>query len=201
LEDSSGEARLPLWLKVSYTVFVAVLIPAYFRVYGPANFLWFSDVALFLGLVGIWMERPLLISIPAVAVLVPETLWTLDFLLRATTGIRGAGLTDYMFDASIPLFVRALSLFHVWLPGVLLWALSRVGYDRRALVAQIAMGTVLLIVTYTVTAPDTNVNWVHRLGSLPDPWPFAISVIASPLLFYLPAHLVLRATMADPESA
>ena len=40
------EPQIPLWVKLGYTLFVAVLVPIYLRHYGPANFLWFSDVAL-----------------------------------------------------------------------------------------------------------------------------------------------------------
>lgn len=37
---------IPIWLKLAYTLFVCALVPIYWRQYGPANFLWFSDVAL-----------------------------------------------------------------------------------------------------------------------------------------------------------
>ena len=37
-------ARLiPLWLKLAYTAFMAVLVPLYLRNYGPTNFLYFCD--------------------------------------------------------------------------------------------------------------------------------------------------------------
>jgi hypothetical protein len=108
----STRATVPIWVKLAYTAFVVVLVPAYIRQYGPGNFLWFSDVALFLGLAAIWLEHPLLASTQAVAVVVPESLWIIEFLLRVTIGVRVVGHTDYMFDESIPVFVRAISLFH-----------------------------------------------------------------------------------------
>jgi hypothetical protein len=30
---------IPLWIKVVYSVFVAVMVPVYWRDYGPTNFL------------------------------------------------------------------------------------------------------------------------------------------------------------------
>jgi hypothetical protein len=48
---------LPIWLKLSYSAFVTVLVPVYTRQYGWANFLWFSDVALLLGCVAVWLGR------------------------------------------------------------------------------------------------------------------------------------------------
>ena len=35
--------RVPLWLKLSFTAFMAILIPVYWWCYGPTNFLYFCD--------------------------------------------------------------------------------------------------------------------------------------------------------------
>src|SRR5215468_2185747 len=74
--------RIPLWLKLAYTAFMAVLVPIYLHNYGPTNFLYFCDVALIITLVGIWIESPLLVSMCAVGILAPQTLWVVDFLTR-----------------------------------------------------------------------------------------------------------------------
>ena len=39
--------QIPLWLKVACTLFICILVPVYWIQYGPGNFLWFSDIALF----------------------------------------------------------------------------------------------------------------------------------------------------------
>src|SRR5262249_10516503 len=88
--------RLPLWLKLAYTAFVAVLVPVYWRYYGPTNFLYFCDTALIITLVGIWIESPLLVSMCAVGILAPQVLWVVDFL-GSLVGVRITGMTDYMF--------------------------------------------------------------------------------------------------------
>ena len=49
--------RIPLWLKIAYTAFLAVMIPVYWVNYGPTNFLYFCDVALLLTLIGMWREN------------------------------------------------------------------------------------------------------------------------------------------------
>ena len=54
---------------------MAVLVPVYWYYYGPTNFLYFCDVALFLTLAGLWLESPLLISMCAVGILLPQMLW------------------------------------------------------------------------------------------------------------------------------
>jgi hypothetical protein len=184
---------IPTWLKLAYAAFVAVLVPIYTRQYGPGNFLWFSDVALLLGCVAVWLEHPLLASMQAVAVVVPEGFWILEFVLRLTTGTRLVGLTDYMFDQSISRFVRALSLFHLWLPCVLVWAVWRLGYDRRAFLIQTGVGMVVLALSYALTPAEDNVNWVPRWGRIRGRPALLLSVVVFPIAFYLPAHLVLRA--------
>src|SRR5262245_61534598 len=76
----ASKSRIPLWLKLALTAFVAVLVPFYLAEYGPTNFLFCCDVALFMTLAGVWLESPLLISMPAVGILLPQMLWCIDFL-------------------------------------------------------------------------------------------------------------------------
>ena len=132
------KAPLPRGVKMLYTLFVCMLVPVYWHHYGPANFLWGSDIALFLLLVAILFETPLPASMMALAVLVPELIWTVDFLARLLFGFDPALFrgTAYMFDPARPLLVRLLSLYHLALPLLLIWLLSRLGYDRRAFIAQ-----------------------------------------------------------------
>ena len=59
--------RIPLSVKLLYTLFVAVLVPVYLRTYGPTNFLYFCDIALFMTLAALWLESALLVSAAAVA--------------------------------------------------------------------------------------------------------------------------------------
>src|SRR5579864_8603492 len=107
--------RIPLWLKWAYTAFFAVLVPYYWHAYGPTNFLYFCDMALFFTLAAVWLESPLLASMPTVGILLPQLLWMLDFMAELL-GLRLTGMTGYMFDGGIPLLTRCLSLFHFWLP-------------------------------------------------------------------------------------
>src|SRR5947208_15740019 len=103
--------RIPLWLKLAYTTFVAAIIRPYVRQYGWRNFLWFSDIALFATVPALWLEQPLLASMQAVSIMVPEAGWTADLVARQLFRVRLVGLADYMFDRRIPRGVRALSLF------------------------------------------------------------------------------------------
>ncbi len=192
--------EIPLWIKVAYTLMVAVIVPVYLAYYGPANFLWFSDVALVVTGVALWLESPLLVSMMTVGVLLPELLWNVSLFTRLLTGVRVSGLADYMFDTRIPKWIRALSLFHVVLPVLMLWTLHRLGYDPRALPAQTALAWVILPLTYAVTKPEDNVNWVYGPGARPQrqvspPLYLAFVLIFFPLIVYVPTHLLLLAAL------
>jgi hypothetical protein len=124
--------RVPVWLKWAFTAFMFVLVPVYWTKYGPANFFYFCDAALFLTLFAVWTDNALLASMSAVGILVPQFFWCVDFGTHLA-GFPLTSMTGYMFDAKLPLFLRGLSLFHGWLPFLLCYLVFRLGYDRRAL--------------------------------------------------------------------
>ena len=187
---------VPLWSKIAYTLFVCVLVPIYWRFWGPGNFLWFSDVALLVTTVALWLENPLLASMMTLAIALPETAWNVDFFGRIATGRQMLGLSGYMFDSNTSRWLRALSLFHVVLPVVLLALVVRLGYDRRAWIAQTLFAALWLPLTFALTGPDDNVNWVYGPGRRPQTvmprWLYLLLIaILFPLVIYLPVHLLL----------
>jgi hypothetical protein len=186
---------IPLGLKVIYTVFVCALVPIYRRQYGAANFLWFSDIALLTLVPALWLENALLVSMLAISVVFFEALWNGDFFFRLVTGKSLIGLSAYMFDPKIPLFIRGLSSFHIVLPLLLLWTLHRLGYDQRAFVWQTIVSMIVLPVSYLVSNPQENVNWVYGIGQnpqriLPAPLFVMLLMLLFPLVVYLPTHLL-----------
>jgi hypothetical protein len=190
--------ELPLWAKILYTLFLCVLVPVYWVHWGPRNFLWFSDIALLTTAVALWLESSLLASMTTLAIALPELAWNVDFFGRLASGRHVLGLSGYMFDGRKPLFLRALSLFHVALPVLLVWTVHRLGYDRRAWAFQTVVALVVLPVTYALTEPADNVNWVYGPGSKPQtrisPRAYLVLVMLFfPLVIYLPTHLLLRA--------
>ncbi len=188
---------IPLPLKLGYTLFLCILVPVYWVHWGPKNFLWFSDIALLTTAVALWLESSLLASMMTLAIALPELAWNVDFFGRIITGREILGLSGYMFDRRKPLALRALSLFHIVLPIVLLWLVYRLAYDDRAWVFQTVVALIVLPVSYWLTDPADNVNWVYGPGSArqtrmhPRAY-LALTMLFFPLVIYLPAHLLLR---------
>jgi hypothetical protein len=208
------ESRLPLWLKLAYTAFMAVLVPVYWMNYGPTNFLYFCDVALLITLVAIWIESPLLASMCAVGIIGSQTLWVIDFLLNIF-GIKLTGLTDYMFMSDHSLFLRGLSLFHGWLPFLLVYLVWRLGYDGRGLPAWTVVAWTLILISFFFMPPPrpdaglepVNIDYVWGFSDTepqhmmaPGLWVAGLMVLL-PLLLYVPVHFLLRRTMPKPVSA
>jgi hypothetical protein len=188
---------IPLWIKPGYTIFVIITIVIYFKKYGPGNFLWFSDIALIVMVPAVWLESGLLASMMAVGILLPEIFWNISFFVRLITRKHISGLTDYMFDSKLPLYLRALSLFHIFLPALVLWMVVKLGYVPTAWFAQTALAWIVLPLTYLLTDPKENINWVRGLSSKPQkrfpPLVYLCFVmIIFPVVIYLPTHLILK---------
>ncbi len=164
-------ARIPLTLKLAYLAFVAVLVPIYAAHHGPANFLWFSNIALLGGLLAVWLESRRLASMLLVSVGLLEMGWIADFLIGLATGGQQTpvGLVAYMFDPELPLYLRGLSLYHLPLPFVLLWVVWRLGYDRQAWRAWLPIGWAVIVLSYLLAPPGRNINWVKGPEGVLDP--------------------------------
>ncbi|MGA3285176.1 MAG: hypothetical protein ABSD57_12055 [Verrucomicrobiota bacterium] len=208
--------KIPLAAKVAGTAFLAVLVPIYLHIYGPTNFLWFCDAALILTVAGMWWESSLLISMCAVGILLPQCLWLADFGSHLL-GIHFLGLTGYMFDRHLPLFTRGLSLFHGWLPLLLVWLLIRLGYDKRALSAWTVLAAGLVLVCYFFTPPagthlvnpntPININYVYGFNDrqpqhrLNQNLYVILWLVVLWLVAFLPTHLALRKSFNAPRPA
>src|SRR5215475_13666278 len=206
----SSAPPLPQWLKLAYTAFMAVLVPVYWYYYGPTNFLYFCDIALIITLVGIWTESPLLVSMCAVGILAPQALWVIDFLANVV-GLPITGLTDYMMQSHRSLFLRGLSLFHGWLPFLLVYLVWKLGYDRRAFAYWTVLGTVLLLICFFFMPPPNpnpgltpvNINYVWGMSDhaaqtwVPAPVWLLGMIIGMPILLYAPVHFLLRRFMPE----
>ena len=211
--EAAERRHIPIAVKLLYTAFVAVLVPYYWTTYTPWNFLFFCDIALLLTCAGLWLESPFIAGTQAVGILLPQTLWIADFAARVVSGRYVTGMTAYMFDDRIPLFVRALSSFHGWLPFLLLWLLARLGYDRRAFSAQAVLIVIVLVVCYAFgPAPPApagnpqaavNVNYVYGFSDLhPQTWLpeklWLAAMIAGTIVSAGATHAALRKVFPEP---
>ena len=202
---------MPFWLKITWTAFGAVILAMYWRHYGPVNYLWFSDLALIGSVIAIWTQNRLLAGTMTVVVLFCEIGWNLSFFVGLLTGgYAPFGMASYMFDPQRPLHLRALSLFHVPLPILLIWMIRRWGYDRRAIAAATLLSSIVLPLSALFSTEGQNVNWVYGLGKtqtwVPQ-WVWVAGLmIFLPAFVYTPTHRLLirffnNADLGEPNHA
>ena len=182
-------------LRWAALLWLAVWVPAYWRVWGLANFLHLCDIAVLLTCVGLLSGNSLLLSSQAVSSIVADLAWCLDAGWRLFSGRHLLGGTEYLWDARFPLWVRLLSLFHIFWPVLLVWALRRTGYDPHGLWLQAALAAAVLGVSRFV-APPLNLNYAfhdpffHRAWG-PAPVHLAVIWLGLMAVLYWPTHRVL----------
>jgi hypothetical protein len=192
-----SEAALPLWLKLAFTGFIVLWLPLVITSLGWQNLLWLCDLANLLVLIGLWLESRLLLSSQLVATLVIGLVWTIDLASALALGVHPFAATEYLFDASQPLAPRLASSFHIAVPLMLLFAVSRLGHDRRGWRLQTGICWIVLALGAGLANPARNINWVEAPFGIDQTWlPDAVyllaCMVAYPLILYLPAEALLR---------
>ena len=174
--------RIPLWLKLFWTAWVIVWAPAYWREYGPQNFLFFCDLGNLFIAAGLWLESSLIFSWQASGLLLFQSVFTIDLAAALISGRHLIGGTEYMFDPRVVLWIRLLSLFHVVTPPLLLWAIRRLGYDGRGWMYQTLTAWIVVPINY-FWRPQYDVNWARG--------PFFREQHIMPGLLYLIGYLIM----------
>jgi hypothetical protein len=194
-ENPTTNSRIPVWLKVVWTIWLLVWAPVYWRQYGAQNFLYFCDIGNFLIAIGLWSESRLILSWQAVGLLIFQTLYTVDLIGALLFREHIIGGTEYMFDPKISLLVRLLGLYHVVVPPLLLWTVRRLGYDSQAWKWQTLTLWTLIPINF-FWRPQYNVNWARGLGheqhTVPQWLYLAAYLVVVPLVIYWPTHLALK---------
>jgi hypothetical protein len=187
--------RLPLWLKIAWTVWLLVWAPIYWSHYGPQNFLFFCDIGNILIGIGLWLESPLIFSWQACSLVLFQTLYTIDLVGALVSGHHVIGGTEYMLSPDVPLYIRLLSLFHVVTPPLLLWAVRRLGYDPRGWKFQTLTAWIVVPINY-FWRPEYDVNWARGLffreQHVMPGWAYLLGYLMVVTLFvYWPTHRAL----------
>lgn len=183
---------VPLWIKLPYTILALVVLPVYWVKYGALNFLWFSDIAFFAMAPALWMRNRFIPSMMAIGVMPLEALWLLSFVTHGAF----IGMADYMFDDTLPLWLRVLSLFHFPMPAAIFYMVWKEGYDKRALFPQIFFALGVLLASHLYTERSENVNIIYPPKGVADFVPEHIYIWLMPLTLVtcsiIPMHFLLK---------
>jgi hypothetical protein len=192
----------PTWMRWSALIFLALWLAIYLKYWGPTTFLFLCDIAVILTCIGIFTGNALLLSSQAVSSLVVDTIWLIDIVTKLIFNRHIIGGTEYFFDPNYPLWVRLISTFHVAMPFILIAAIRRTGYDRRALKLQFAIAAAAMIAS-RFAAPARNINFafadpfLHKQWG-PAPIHVAAMLIGLTIVIYIPTHAVLSRVFPAP---
>lgn len=170
-----------------------VWVPIILWAYGPQNFFWLCNVALFLIGYALWAGDRLVLSSQAGTVVLIGAVWTVDFVLGLATLGKTALVTSYMWNPDLPLPARIVSVYHIFLPVLVIWVLARWDYDRRGPWLQCGLGTLVIVGTWLFTDPDRNINWITAPFHVEQQWLsdrvwVAILIVLMPPLVYWTGH-------------
>jgi len=198
------ETKFPTWLRWAALLWLAVWLPVYWRTWGAANFLHLCDIAVILTCVGLWFNSALLISSQVVASLLADVAWAVDAASKLFLPHALVPGTESVFDPHYALWIRLLSLYHVVMPPLLLWATFRIGYDPRGWVLQSAIALPAFVAA-RFTSPADNINFAFidpffhkQIG--PAPVHLILSWLFMVVVAYLPTHAVLKRVFRPKRS-
>lgn len=184
-------------VKIVYTIWMLVWAPAWFIYYGPVHFLWLCNITNFIVLAALWREDSLLLSSQIVLTLVIDSLWAIDLASALIFNAHPTGATKYMFSDSLHIAFRLMSLYHLCLVPVIIYGLSKVGYDNRGWKLQCLITAVAYPLTYLLGEPAGNINWLWRPFEMEQTVVslevfVLVCMAVFPLLLYIPTHGLIR---------
>jgi len=189
----------PQWVRYAAIAWLIVWAVTYEIYWGASSFLYLCDMAVVFTCIGLWIPNwtasRLLISSQAVCSVLIDSFWAIDVVVRLIAHRHIIGGTEYLFDPHYPVWVRSMSLFHVALPPLLLWATRRNGYDSRGFRLQALIAALAMIVS-RFAGPDKNINFAFT-GPIvnqqwgPAPVHLACMFFGLVLVIYWPTHLLM----------
>jgi hypothetical protein len=184
-------------LAVLFTLFLCLLMAVYWKSYGAQNFLWLSDIGLFLTVFALWLHSSLLISMAVIGIMPLEIIWGIDYVYQLLTKKPLIGIANYMFEKKYSRFLRGLSLFHVIMPFIWLSYLCHWGYAGEAPLYQTLLTWIVMLLTYFFTNPKDNINWVffpsaHQWKGMPSYLWLMVILLLYPLIVIWPMHYLIK---------
>jgi hypothetical protein len=144
------------------------------------HFAWFSSHVIILLGVAILLRSRFLLTAELCIALIPETLWSIDFLWKLFLNKYFIGITQYMFEQKFN-FVILINLEHLLIVPLGLVALRYLCMDKNGWRGSLIHVLVLLVVGF-IAGPTYNINCVFKscipifenLGNYTILWPIIV---------------------------
>lgn len=159
---------------------------------------WFSNSIFLLLSIGFLFKNRLLVSSIAIAAVITETGWVLDFLARLITthGLFAAPITEYMFKGfgfASPMFY--IELNHLLVIPLALYGAYKLGMHKKAYLLCFGYSVFFNLLAYLFVSAEYNINCVHYLCFLsanphwiPQPYYLIIWIFVPVIFIVLPLN-------------
>lgn len=127
-----------------------------------------NNVALFLAFAFFYRSKFVFTSIASL-LFIPQLFWIVDFFVRLS-GTTFLGVTDYLFVPDYPVLWFILSLKHLLLPFIAVWAVYKYGFDKNGWKGAIGYGVILWLLGIIFNSAQ-NINCAYRncITAIPIP--------------------------------
>ena len=177
----------------------ALIASAWLQRHGPTQLLWLCDIGIFLTGIGLIIKSRLILTAQFVGLFIYHLCWHIDFLSFVLFKEMLFSSTAYMFSDKVTVYEKSLSFFHhTYTIPVLLWALLRLGTSKSGWIFQTIQTSVAFILTYFLTDPLRNVNWIFGAGfadispAKMNPVVYYITmIIFPPIIIYWPLNILI----------
>ena len=168
-----------------------------FKLY--SSIFWLCYTAMLLIMLGILKKKSYLILSQIMILAIPDFLWIIDFIYILITGNSVLNLSSYFFQPR-PLLAKLVSLQHLYVIPLALFALYIVKIDRKKLALKFAAVQLLvfLFLSRTFTPREENINCVYYtcfdlqpLNYLETILPYSFGWVALMFLSALVVYLIL----------
>lgn len=152
-----------------FNFFVGIAtVAVYFKFGEPQYILWLCNHQSFVYALAIWKRNPRWITAELTLGIIPQLLWGIDYLWRLLTGNFIWGITQYMFIENYATSTYYISLQHLILAPVALYALHRIGKpsmrDWKLAVVHVVL---MITLTFALTGASYNINCAYRNACIP----------------------------------
>ena len=161
----------------------------------PYDVLWLSHATLPLLALGFILKNKLLTTTAGIILLIPHSLWFIDYFLRLVT-LPNIGLTDYL--AYTHPLAYATTIHHLITPILIIWAFYVLGIHKRAWMLAISFFLFITTIALLFTPSELNINCAYEMCHalqefLPTPplyWLFLHTIVL--LLLYAQNKLAIK---------
>jgi len=126
---------------------------------------WICYIGMLIIGIGILIKEPLLISSQINLLLIPQALWTFDFLQNILFNQSSFSITSYYFT-ELSNFWQVISLYHILAMPLALFALYKIKLPKKekniSLIISLVQISIIFFLTFLLTNQNANVNWIKE---------------------------------------